>query len=206
MSDERKPLDPVEALRLEVERTRLELDRASYMNEHTRTFLERWRTDVQPIHEAAERSREMAYGYAKLAIQTMFLLNGGALIVFPAFAQLVGTAFRDHVVSALLSVGGFVSGLVLIGVTTLLAYLSMDADAAAIRQYGEVVKINLNQSQDPDAKAEKYETPRSVAAAAQERHYRRANVMRWWAVGLGVGSMVAFVFGALYAARVLSAA
>ncbi len=206
MSDNREHPDQLEAMRLEVERARLAIDRENFLNERTRTYLERWRTEVQPLHEGAERSREMAVSFSKQGIQTIFFLNGGALIAFPAFAQLVGTAFRDHVAAALLGIGGFVTGLVLVSLTTLLAYLSMDADAEAIRPREEVVKINLNQAHNPEAHGKEQDRQRAEADGANKKHYRRAVRLRWWAVVLGVGSLVAFVFGAAWAAGVLSAA
>ena len=199
MPEEKPPVDPLEALRLDLERRR-------YLDETTRTFLERWRTDVQPLHEHRLMSREHAYGYAKVAIQTMFLLNGGALIAFPAFAQLLGTAFKDHVTIALLSIGGFVFGLVLIVITTLLAYLSTAADAEAVNQKEEYVKLGLNRDQVADDDKPEYDKKRATAEKERKRHYGRATRLALWGLGLGVGSLAAFVFGAIFAALVLSAA
>ncbi len=199
MPEEKRPVDPVEALRLDLERRR-------YMDETTRTFLERWRTDVKPLHEHRLMSREHAYGYAKLAIQTMFLLNGGALIAFPAFTQLLGTAFKDHVTIALMSIGGFVFGLVLIAITILLAYLSMAADAEAVNQKEEYVKLGLNRDQVADDKKPEYDKKRATAEKERKRKYELATRLALWGLGLGVGSLAAFVFGAIFAALVLSAA
>lgn len=206
MPEEKQPIDPIDALRLEVERTRLALDKAQYQNDTTRLFLERWRVDVQPVHEHRLMSREHAHGFAKVAIQTTFLLNGGALIAFPAFAQLVGTGFRDHVGWALTSITGFVLGLVFIAVTALLAYLSMEADAEAVLQLEESVKARLNQSQVADEKKPKYDKLYEEAEAGREKRYAHAMRFRTWAVGLGIASMLAFTFGAFSAAFVLSAA
>lgn len=204
MPEEKESLSEVEALRLEVERARLALDQASYKNEVTRTFLQRWHTDVQPVHETFERSREMAHGFAKLAIQMMFLLNGGALIAFPAFAQLVGTGFRENVDLALFSIGGFVLGLALIAFATLLAYISMEADTEALGQREEYVKLGLNQSQVPDKDKPEYDKKRADAEEARKRHFGRAMRFRAWSMGLGISSLVAFLVGVYFATMVLS--
>lgn len=204
MSNEQMQPDPLAALRLEVERLRLQLDSARHQNERTRTFLERWRTDVVPLHEAAERSRDMAFGFAQTAIRSMFLLNGGALVAVPAFAELVGTAFQENMTALLLSGSGFVAGLILIAITTLLAYTSMDADAEAIRQDQEVVKINLNRAQNPKSYTNKLKKQQSEAEAARLKFGRRSAKLRTWALCLGVGSMGAFIFGAVFAAVVMS--
>lgn len=198
MPEEKRPVDPLEALRLDLERRR-------YLDETTRTFLERWRTDVQPLHEHRLMSREHAYGYAKVAIQTMFLLNGGALIAFPAFAQLVETAFKDHVTFALLSIGGFVLGLLLIAITALLAYLSMGADAAAVSQKEEYVKLGLNREQAADDDKPEYDEKRVTAEKERKRKYNLATRLAWSGLVLWVASLAAFVFGAIFAALVLSA-
>jgi hypothetical protein len=196
--EEKRPVDPLEALRLDLERRR-------YLDETTRTFLERWRTDVQPLHEHRLMSREHAYGYAKVAIQTMFLLNGGALIAFPAFAQLVETAFKDHVTFALLSIGGFVLGLLLIAITALLAYLSMGADAAAVNQKEEYVKLGLNRDRAADDDKPEYDEKRATAEKERKRKYNLATRLAWSGLALWVASLAAFVFGAIFAALVLSA-
>ena len=205
MSDEQIQPDRFEALRLEVERLRLRLDEARYENERTRTFLERWRTDVEPLHEGAERSREMAFGFAQTAIRSMFILNGGALVAVPAFAELVGTAFQENPTAFLPSGLGFVTGLILIAITTVLAYTSMDADAESIRQGQEVVKINLNRAENPKSYTKQEEGRQSEAKVARQKFNRRSVKLRTWALWLGVGSMGAFVFGAAFAAVVLSA-
>ena len=205
MSNEQMQPDPLAAPRLEVERLRLQLDSARHQNERTRTFLERWRTDVVPLHEAAERSRDMAFGFAQTAIRSMFLLNGGALVAVPAFAELVGTAFQENLTVFLLSGLGFVTGLILIAITTVLAYTSMDADAEAIRQEQEVVKINLNRSENPKSYTDEVKKRQSEAEVARQRVDRLSVKLRAWALWLGVGSMGAFVFGTVFAAIVMSA-
>jgi len=204
MTDDRT--DEEKSLWAAIEKTRLEIERATYLNETTRTYLERWRTEVQPVHEEKERSREMAFGFAKMAIQTMFLLNGGALIAFPAFAGLVGAAFKEHISIFLLSAGGFVTGLVFIAITGLLAYISMDADTEAIRQREEIVKIDLIKAQNPDGFTPDMQKIQDEAKQARDASYQRAVGLRRRALGLGIGSMFAFVFGASFAAVVLSSA
>jgi hypothetical protein len=73
---------------------------------------ERWATHADPILQLAETSRRMAHAYAKMGFQTMFFLNGGALIAFPAFAQLLGKTFSLTARPAALSIGAFICGLV----------------------------------------------------------------------------------------------
>ena len=197
MTNESSNPDSPEALRLEIERLQ-------YSNDRFRTHLERWRTDVEPLYHAGERSRDMAFQFAQTAIRSMFLLNGGALIAFPAFAELVGTEFHQNIWEFLLSTGGFVLGLVLIVATTLLAYMAMDADAAAIRQRQEIVKIDLNRSHAPEWYSNEVKQARVDAEAAENKSAGLFKVLSSWALALGIGSIAAFLFGAAFAAVVLS--
>ena len=204
MSDEQGPADPVEALRLEVEKARLGIEQASFLNEQMRTYLERWRTDVQPVHEHRMMSREHGHAFAKVGIQMMFLLNGGALIAFPAFAKLVDVSFSEQITWALLSIASFVLGLVLIAVTALLAYLSMAADAEAVSNQEEYLKLGLNQSTAPNDEKPSFDSPRATAETARARKYAATTRFAEWGLGLTIGSVVAFVFGAFCAGWVLA--
>jgi hypothetical protein len=65
--------------------------------EQMQTMLEHLRFEVQGALEHSLMSREHAHDFAKVAIQSTFLLNGGALIAFPTFAQLVGIGLHDHI-------------------------------------------------------------------------------------------------------------
>ena len=204
MTDEAHRIDPLESIRLEVERARLAIDQAEYRESATRTFLERWRVDVQPEHEHLLMSRQHAHEFAKVAIQTVFVLNGGALIAFPAFAQLVGTGFENSVGWALSGIAAFVLGLVLIALTTLIAYLSMVADMEAVWQSRERVTASLNQTQVPEAEQSRFDERRAEADAALARYNRISMRLRAWGIALGIGSILAFMVGAACAAVVLS--
>lgn len=204
MAEGNQPISSVETLRVELERARLALDQARYQNDTILTFLERWRVDVQPVHEHRLMSREHAYGYAKVAIQMTFFLNGGALIAFPAFAQLVGTSLSKHMDFALASIAAFVVGLFLIAITALLAHLSMAADAGAILEKEEYVKAGLNQSLAPDVQKSGYDKIRENAEVVRGQLFGRAIRFNGWAIGLGITSILAFLVGALCAARVFS--
>lgn len=183
-------------IRLQIENLRLETERY-------RVFLQRWETDVRPIHEIQERSREMSHAYSKMGIQTMFLLNGGAVIAFPTFAKLADVKFSDHSMLALSSIGAFVFGLVFIAVTTVSAFFSMDADTQAALRWSEVVKCKLNKELDPKNTKEDWDAKRNAAEADQKRlgcvsrKWRRASVV------FAFGSCGAFIMGAAFAAVVL---
>lgn len=189
-----------------IEELKLELERLTYSNERTRTYLEHLRIEVGTVHESAERSRDMAFGFAKMALQTMFLLNGGALIAFPAFAQLVGNGFSSHVTTALISICGFAAGLVFISTATLLAYLAMDADKESSYRREGVLTINLTQSYHPDCHNQAQEELRTERQSDSEKYHALGNKLRTGAIVLGFLSLAAFIGGTICAGYVLSAA
>jgi hypothetical protein len=183
-------------IRLEIERLRLETERY-------RVFLHRWEADVRPIHEIQERSREMSHAYSKMGIQTMFWLNGGAVVAFPTFAKLADVKFAEHATPALFSVGAFVVGLVCIAITTVCAFFAMDSDTQAIRNWSEVIKSNLNKELDPKNTKADWDARRDAAEKAQAAHGRAERCWRNVAVGFAFGSCGAFI-GGLYWPRSFS--
>ncbi len=58
--------------------------------EQYEAFLRRLETSIKPRHEVMERSRTFTFEFARMALRSMFLLNGGALIALPAFAEMLG--------------------------------------------------------------------------------------------------------------------
>jgi hypothetical protein len=206
MTNDPNPSAQFDALRLEVDRLRLGVEQSKQANELARTFLERWRTEVQPVHEHRMKSRDQAYGLGKTAIQTGFLLNGGALIAFPAFAQLVGKEFENHIEGSIASIGLFITGLVLIGVCTALSSTSFGEDAEALAYREEYVKSRLHFNNTFDASKATHEEAQRKAESSRAKHHRRANSFLRWAMAAGIGSLVVFVAGALCAMQVLSAA
>ena len=134
----------------------------------------------------------------------MFLLNGGALIAFPAFAELVNTNLSEQIGMFLISVFAFVAGLVLIMITTVLAYMSFDAEVAAYRELDAVVRLNLVKRKDVESFTEEQEIQRAGADKEREKFGGIARALARWALGLAIGSIMAFIVGAGVAGMVLS--
>jgi hypothetical protein len=193
----------LDALRIELEKLRIDLEKAKLENELTRTYLDRWRTDVQPIHEHQLMSREQGYGLARLGVQTAFLLNGGALIAFPAFAKLADTPLQSHVGFSSASIGCFVVGLVMAAVSMLTGAFAFGADADAVEQKANVVKAGVTLLHSQEAQRSAIEARRNAAEAERTRLFERARKLGRWAIGAAVGGVVAFVFGAFFAAQVI---
>jgi hypothetical protein len=192
-----------ERARIEFERARLSLDSATFNNDKYRVFLELWRTQVQPYHEHRLMSREQAYGFAKTTLQTIIVLNGGALIAFPAFAQLIGPTFQQNITWSIISIGLFVLGLVLGALSGLLSYLSMSADADSLYYEEEAAKADLNKSMANSDAQGSYESIRNEALNKQKKSHGKAYTLAYWAIRFGIFSILSFMIGAFFSGLVL---
>jgi hypothetical protein len=172
--------------------------------ERTRITWERSRFEVQLVHEHRLVSREHAHSFAKVAIQSTFILNGGALISFPAFAKAVGTGLHDHVGLAVTSMVFFVIGLGLTTAATVLAFFAADAYASAYALREMYVRGLLHKLAAVGEEKDFY--GKQAESAESERRQREdvweALMLR--AIGLVIASLAAFVVGAFFAAFVVS--
>jgi hypothetical protein len=84
------------------------------------------------------------------------------------------------------------------------AYFAMAADIETLRNEAEVVKIQLHQLSAEETLRGIIEQKRQVSMAAQKKYYDRSQRMLRLGVALGVGSVLSFILGVLFAAKVLS--
>ncbi len=168
-------------------------------------FLRRLETSIKPREEAAERSRTFTFEFARMALRSMFLLNGGALIALPAFAGMLGGIKPETADTFIWSIGSFVIGLVLIAVATLFAYIAMDADAEGIRQEILWRTIDINADYKPPDDPQKSKDEREEAIKLSKNCGTRARKFRAIVIVSGLGSLVAFINGALQGGSVLTA-
>lgn len=77
-----------------------------------------------PFDRRAAEAGGNAVTLAVMALRALFLLNGGALIVFPAYLSLLGADVDAAYVAAATAAVIFIAGLVLAVLATLFAYLS----------------------------------------------------------------------------------
>lgn len=200
---EKNPDQHAATLKLELERSELALQQLALENEKHRTFLQSWEVDVRPHQELLLRSVDMGHAYAKMTIQTIFWLNGGALIAFPAFAKLAGAEFSAHLTRALTSIGCFVLGLVLITVTALLAYFTCVTESTMTAAHREHAKLLHHLGRDSEEKNGKWKEGMAAATKIANTHQRRAFRLQWAAIASGMLSLLAFVAGACVAGTVL---
>ena len=197
----------VDTARLEIDRARLELERYGKQLERERVFLERWKTDVSPVQERKERSREFTNQYAQISLKAPFLLNGGAVIAFPAFAKIVDVAVTKNSWVFVASILAFVVGLVATSIANLVAYQVMDVDTVAIRSSEEILKTKLNATQNTDGKLTDQQQGHVAKHEALVLELdEKTKSLKKWSMKLGISSIGLFVIGAILAAIVMASA
>ena len=172
-------------------------------NKRYELFLNRWQLSIDPLEQHVLKSREITTMFSRDAIRSSFLLNGGALIAFPAFSKLVGSGFSEYTTQSVMSIVFFVFGLVLITVTSLMAYLAMECDSSATFEHINSTKAELKL---PLASQEDFEALRAAVVhhdAERITQYEKYESRQKIALYTGVGSVVSFVVGVCFAAFVL---
>ncbi len=168
-------------------------------------YLRRMESTIKPRQEAAERSRTFTFEFARMALRSMFLLNGGALIALPAFAEMLGGIKPETADAFTWSIGSFVIGLVLIAFATLFAYIAMNTDVGGIRQEILWRAIDINADYKPPDDPQKSKDERDNAIKLSKKCGTWARRFRAIVIVLGLGSLGAFINGALQGASVLTA-
>ncbi len=189
-----------------IEMLRLEFEKARIRNDFDKTFLERWRTELQPALDLRLKSRDQGHDYAKLSMQTTFFLNGGALIAFPTFAQLVDAGFKSQLTWSLFSIGSFVLGLVFIALVGVCAMQAYSEDNEAMEYKIGFVKAGVHLGQAHENQKNVHKENQEIMETGRAKHYRQAVLYGRWAIGLGMLSLLSFVVGAGCATVVLSSA
>ena len=162
-------------------------------------FKDLWSTDVAPVHERTEASRQFRTQYAHLAIRTMIGLNAGGMIAVPLVGWLLGVPYAPAKDAMISSLSLFLVGLVLILVAVLLCYIMLDIDV--IRQKAEriaaryqIVRIEFSDSFTKDM-----EEAFDKSVRTQHVFWRLGEGLAWTSVVLGVLSLSFFIAASIYA-------
>jgi len=172
---------------------------------HGNSFLDRWLTDVEPVHERTERSRRFRAQYAQLALRAVFVSNGAALIVFPAVARMIDAPIAANMQLFLIAEGSFFAGVILILVAMLLSYVTLDVDVT--RQKGEraAARTRLIDSGFPEQFGDALEAEQVKSEAQQNRHWKIGVRLSYVTILVGSLSLAACVVGGVCAGLLLAA-
>lgn len=163
-------------------------------------LLEEHRSAVEPYDRQAVEANRGAIAFAVMGLRALFVLNGGALIVFPAYLSLldinVDVAFEDSFTAA----ASFIAGLLAVALATLIGYLTQLQSGRHAYHGKQAVVIALQNalrgpglSAATDAIVENHK----IAAAKAKR---MAAAFRALAVVFALLSLGCFTSGAYFAA------
>jgi hypothetical protein len=156
-----------------------------------------WALDSAPLFHTMNRSREMAFSFARFGLGSLLLLNAAGLFALPTLAQVLGAHLGTHAQLSVSSMGAFVIGVTAAAAATLTAFLAMYRDSIVL--YDHLERIG-------EARGPYGLTADSFVASkiALERNLRRDVRMRGRAVRLGLVAFGAFIVGAVFAAMLLA--
>jgi hypothetical protein len=151
-----------------------------------------WAFDNAPLFAAMTRSREMAFSFARFGLAILVFLNVVGLFGLPTLAQLIGAHLASHLQLVLSSLGAFTIGVTAAAVATLMAFLAMSRDSAAIYRHLERIgeargSFGMSAGTFVRSKIE------------MERDLQRDQRMRARALRFGLLAFGSFLVGAIFA-------
>ncbi|MGA7675860.1 MAG: hypothetical protein WCA78_12555 [Rhizomicrobium sp.] len=165
--------------------------RLLYELDHIRTHLQRWSIDVSSIRTQAWDAQKVGTEFSRLALQSAFIVNGGALIALPPLMQWLST---DKRVWVLCVAPLFVIGIILAAACATVAFFNFTQVSDAFHAQAEQSAIKLNAEFEGRQVADdsNYKNARTAEANANVNAKRT----RKWALSLGIASYVCFAAGA----------
>lgn len=177
-----------------------DIEESRHRLELSQHWLARWDMDVNGRREDAWRAGESAAAFAQMGLRSTLLLNGGALVAFPAFGELIGDVDLTSLkIASTLLVLGLMTGMLGIlcafinrEIASKRLFLLAEKNSAILKnediQGEQRIKINKNLS-DLRSKID--------AAVRNQKKWRNAGV------ALSLLSISFFFFGALNGADML---
>ena len=164
-------------------------------DERRRAFLHEWEIAVHSQDADIRVANQGAVDLGRAVLQTAIMLNGGALVLIPAYLALVrepmDTAHQDRIVWCVIA---FIAGLVLAWLSAACAYFTMVCQGAARSSLRGATAIRLhnalratNPLQFPELRWERWRAGERSAEeldAIQKTRWRWSERLRWSAIVL----------------------
>lgn len=140
-------------------------------------YLERWKADIAPVEQFEIEAGKGAIAFAQTALKSGLILNGGALIVLPAFMQIfrVSDVAPVHITITILC---FTGGLFLCGIGALLAYLAMTATERRLGFSREIRILRLNEEHNPSTDKAQYTNKLEEAINKEKKFIKLATRLK----------------------------
>ncbi len=178
-----------------IERHKLRLEKELH-------YLERWKADIVPVEQHVIEAERGAIAFAQTALKSGFILNGGALIVLPAFMQIFSVS---DVASAYITITilCFTGGLFLCGIGALLAYLAMSVTEQRLGFSREIRVLRLNEEHNPSADKTQHTNKLEEAINKEKRFLNLATRLRAFGFLCMILALVSFAAGTILGTLVI---
>lgn len=158
-----------------------------------RMFLDEWKTAVESQESDRRSLNEGATNFAQSVLRSGFILNGGVLVLFPAYVQLLGISIGSQISNVIVSGAAFVCGLLFVWFASFFGYFTLVLQASSVHWAREKATKTLESSFYPDRRdkglgIEDFERRRCTT-------YVLSEVCRWIAISLSLLCVLAFVYG-----------
>jgi hypothetical protein len=167
-----------------------------------RLSMERWRDAAAPLERQIQEANRTAVTLAVTGLRAMFMLNGGALLVFPAYLTLMDTDLDAAFALLVMGFSAFLAGLIFAALATLLGYFTEIYRARGAAHAYEAAGMKFRGAVAGGAAA-----PVAAVIAKHEAEEARAarigSRLRAAAICLAVLSLISFCGGAYFAAGTL---
>jgi hypothetical protein len=167
-------------------------------------FLNRWRTDVDPIHQRTERTREFRTQYAQLGLKLLATLHGGAIVAVPVIAHVVGIPMKTAIADLLLSEALFLGGLALVLLGVMFSYITLDVDVIRHKAERVAARIQVVQAEFPDECSEAMTSELNGAKADQVKFWGYGVALSWTVASICLLSWLCLIGGGIAAGAVLA--
>ncbi len=184
--------------RTQIEKVRLGQEDIRLKQEDLRLHWERWNLDVAPLQKKAGEATAHAVEYSTLALRTLILINGGALLALPAFSQFDNGLSFTNLGWAMAC---FVLGLFGAGIALLSGYLSLAASTKRFSHEATARAIVLNARDNLNDEQKKNKEDADKKAADQS-----GKESKWEVVALvaAIVSLLLFVIGCFLGGKAIA--
>lgn len=177
---------------------------ADAYRQHRAEFRAEWEAAVPPLEELAIEADKAALSFVQMGLRTSLILNGGALVLTPAYMTLFKIPAASPHVTLIAGATCFVLGLVFSWICMLIGFFAMAT--ASDRSYARrdsaahrVIRSHyyLNDEQKSSEATAKIEESNKQDEALRSRFMR----LRKWGIVLSCVAMLLFIGGAILAGQ-----
>lgn len=179
------------------------------MTEEWQAHVDRWQLVIEPLQAQQREWISYAVSYGQIALRSGFILNGGAIIAVPAFAQMLGVGlWGEGVGLPFTAISVFLAGLVLAAAAAACASFAMTSYAHYTTEKIRRVAVFIQTSYQSPPKGRETSAAQTYGEETTTERAFQDKGRRWEAIAIIFGSisLVAFVVGATIGAYIIAGA